>query len=427
MSIALITLLAVFLILLLLGLPIALGIGVASIAALLAKGTLPLIVVPQRLAVAIDSFPLLAVPFFILAGDIMLFGGISKRLVTLAKMLVGWSRSGLAYVTVVASAFFGAISGSAAATTAAIGGMMYPEMTRAKYKEGFASFLGAIAGTLGLLIPPSILMVLYGVATNTSVGDMLLSGILPGILLGVLVACAAIFVCVRCGYRGEGRLSLSEIVSSFFRAFFALLTPVIILGGIYTGVCTATEAAAVAALYSLFAGIFIYRELTLAKILNISYRSIKLAGGILLIVAATQAFGWVLTRERIPQLLAHFFSQLSSNPVVFMLAVCVLLLIAGCFLDAVPAIMIFAPILTPSALQYNIDPVHFGVVMVVALCIGLITPPVGMNLFVVSSLTKRPVHAIVKKSTPFLVAVLVGLLLVVFVPKLSLLLPAALG
>ncbi len=418
---------SLFLVLMLIGIPVAISLALSALIYVMALMSIDPIIVIQQMINGSDKFALLAIPFFIMAGGFMEQGGISSRIVHFAKAVFSPLPGGLALVVIGASMIFASMTGAGAATAAAIGSIMLPAMRREKYDEDFSCALQATAGIFGPLIPPSILMVLYGVATNTSVGDMLLSGILPGILLGVLVACAAIFVCVRCGYRGEGRLSLSEIVSSFFRAFFALLTPVIILGGIYTGVCTATEAAAVAALYSLFAGIFIYRELTLAKILNISYRSIKLAGGILLIVAATQAFGWVLTRERIPQLLAHFFSQLSSNPVVFMLAVCVLLLIAGCFLDAVPAIMIFAPILTPSALQYNIDPVHFGVVMVVALCIGLITPPVGMNLFVVSSLTKRPVHAIVKKSTPFLVAVLVGLLLVVFVPKLSLLLPAALG
>ncbi|MDR1744840.1 MAG: TRAP transporter large permease subunit [Planctomycetota bacterium] len=418
---------SLFFALMILGIPVAISLGLAALIYVMALMSIDPIIVIQQMINGSDKFALLAIPFFIMAGGFMEQGGISSRIVHFAKSIFSPLPGGLALVVIGASMIFASMTGAGAATAAAIGSIMLPAMRREKYDEDFSCALQATAGIFGPLIPPSILMVLYGVATNTSVGDMLLSGIFPGLLLGVLVAVAAIVVCVRNGYRGEGRLSLSEIVSSFFYAFFALLTPVIILGGIYTGIFTATEAAAVAALYSLFAGTFIYRELTLAKILNISFKSMKLAGGILLIVAATQAFGWVLTREQIPQLLAQFFSQLSSNPYVFMLAVCVLLLIAGCFIDAVPAMMIFAPILTPSALQYNINPIHFGVVMVVALCIGLITPPVGMNLFVVSSLTKRPVHAIVKKSVPFLIAVLVGLLIVVFLPRISLILPEALG
>lgn len=421
-----ILIISLFFALMIVGIPVAISLGMAALIYMVTMTSIDPILVIQQMINGADKFTLLAIPFFIMAGGFMEQGGISDRIVHFAKSIFAPLPGGLALVVIGASMIFASMTGAGAATAAAIGSIMLPAMRREKYDEDFSCALQATAGIFGPLIPPSILMVLYGVATNTSVGDMLLSGILPGLLLGLLVAAVTIAICVKNGYHGEGRLSFKNIVSSFVYAFWALLTPVIILGGIYTGVFTATEAAAVAAFYSLLAGKFIYRELTLAKILNISFRSIKLAAGILFIVAATQAFGWVLTREQIPQLLATFFSELSSNPVVFMLAVCVLLLIAGCFIDAVPAIMIFAPILYPSAMQYGIDPVHFGVVMVVALCTGLITPPVGMNLFVVSSLSKRPVHAIVKKSLPFLVAVLIGLLLVVFVPGLSTLLPEAL-
>ncbi len=422
-----IIIIGLFFALMLLGIPVAISLGLAAVIYVAALTTIDPIIIIQQLISGADKFALLAIPFFVLAGGFMEQGGISTRIVHFAKSVFSPLPGGLALVVIGASMIFASMTGAGAATAAAIGSIMLPAMRREKYDEDFSCALQATAGIFGPLIPPSILMVLYGVATNTSVGDMLLSGILPGLSLGVLVALATLYICIRRGYRGEGRLSLREIVSAFFYAFFALLTPVIILGGIYTGVFTATEAAAVAALYSLIAGGFIYRELTLRKILAIAYRGIKLAGGILLIVAATQAFGWVLTREQIPQLVARFFGGLSSNPTVFLLAVCVLLLAAGCFIDAVPAMMIFSPILHPSAMQFGIDPVHFGVVMVVALCIGLVTPPVGMNLFVVSSLTRRPVHAIVKKMGPFLIAVTAGLLLVVLVPKLSTLLPEALG
>ena len=416
-----------FFTLMMLGIPVAISLGLAALIYVTALTSIDPIIVAQQLIAGADKFTLLAIPFFVMAGGFMEQGGISKRIVHFAKSLFSPLPGGLALVVIGASMIFASMTGAGAATAAAIGSIMLPAMRREKYDEDFSCALQATAGIFGPLIPPSILMVLYGVATNTSAGDMLLGGVLPGLSLGVLVAVAAVYICMKNGYRGEGKLSLREILSAFSYAFFALLTPVIILGGIYSGIFTATEAAAVAALYSLIAGGLIYRELTIAKILNIGYRCLKLSCGILFIVAATQAFGWVLTREQVPQMLAQFFGSLSSDPTVFMFAVCVLLLIAGCFIDAVPAVMIFAPILAPSAQQYGINMVHFGVVMVVALCIGLITPPVGMNLFVVSSLTKRPVHAIVKKLVPFLIAVIIGLVFVVLIPQLSLFLPEALG
>lgn len=410
-----------------LGAPVAIALGLSSLIYIVGFTSIDPILVVQQMINGSDKFTLLAIPFFVMAGGFMEQGGISRRIVHFAKSVFSPLPGGLALVVIGASMIFASMTGAGAATAAAIGSIMLPAMRRENYDEDFSCALQATAGIFGPLIPPSILMVLYGVATNTSVGDMLLAGIMPGLFLGWLVAGVTIAICLRKGYRGEGRLSLREITSSFLHAFFALLTPVIILGGIYTGAFTATEAAAVAALYSLIAGGLIYRELTLVKILNISCRSIKLAAGILFIVAATQAFGWVLTREQIPQLLASFFINASENPRIFMLAVCLLLLMAGCFLDAVPAIMIFAPILAPAALRYGINPVHFGVVMVVALCIGLITPPVGMTLFVVSSLSRRPVHAIVRRITPFLAAVCLGLAFVVLFPRLSLFLPEMLN
>ncbi|MCC8190520.1 MAG: TRAP transporter large permease [Planctomycetes bacterium] len=416
-----------FFLLMMVGIPVAIALGLAAVIYVVSFTSIDVIIVIQQLISGADKFTLLAIPFFIMAGGFMEQGGISKRIVAFAKATFGPLPGGLALVVIGASMIFASMTGAGAATAAAIGSIMLPAMRRERYDEDFSCALQATAGIFGPLIPPSILMVLYGVATNTSAGDMLLGGVLPGLGLGVLVAIAAVATCLKNGYRGEGAFSLAAIGAAFIQAFWALLTPVIILGGIYSGIFTATEAAAVAALYSLLAGAFIYRELTVRRVLAIAYRCIKLSSGILFIVAATQAFGWVLTREQIPQMLAKFFGGLSSNATVFLFAVCVLLLLAGCFIDAVPAVMIFAPILAPSAQQYGINMVHFGVVMVVALCIGLITPPVGMNLFVVSSLSHRPVHAIVKKLPPFLIATVLGMILVVLVPSLSLFLPEILG
>ncbi|MDR1533713.1 MAG: TRAP transporter large permease subunit [Planctomycetota bacterium] len=416
-----------FAVLMAVGVPVAGALGLSALIYMAVMTSIDPILVVQQMINGSDKFTLLAIPFFIMAGGFMERGGISSRIVQFAKSVFSPLPGGLALVVIGSSMIFASMTGAGAATAAAIGSIMLPAMRREKYDDDFGCALQASAGIFGPLIPPSILMVLYGVATNTSVGDMLLSGVFPGLFLGVVMAGVTISLCLKNGYRGEGRLSFREIASSFVHAFFALLTPVIILGGIYTGIFTATEAAAVAALYSLIAGGLIYRELTWAKILDIAFKSCKLAAGILFIVAATQAFGWVLTRERIPQLVGEFFSNISSNPVIFLFAVSILLLIAGCFLDPVPAIMIFTPILAPPAMKYGINPIHFGVVMVVALCIGLITPPVGMNLFVVSSLSKRPIHAIVPKLWPFIISMIAGLVAVILFPGLSLWLPEKLG
>ena len=264
---------------------------------------------------------------------------------------------------------------------------------------------------------------IYAVATDTSVGDMLLAGVIPGIVMGLILIVVTMRLCINRGYKGEGRFSLIEIGKSFVGAFWALLTPVIILGGIYSGLFTPTEAAAVATLYSIFIGMFVYKGLTIKKLFYVLFKTMKLASGIMLIIAVTQAFGWILIREQIPQSLAAFFSSISLNPTVFLFMVVVMLLIIGCFIDAAPACSIFAPIITPSAVAFGLDKVHFGVVLVISLCVGLITPPVGMNLFVVSSLSKQPIHKIVSELGPFLITAIAGLVLVVLWPGLSTLLP----
>ncbi|MDC7230651.1 MAG: TRAP transporter large permease [Sphaerochaetaceae bacterium] len=411
-----------FFVFMFLGIPVVVSLGVTSVIYLLTIGISPIVVVQQMLN-SMDKFTLLAIPFFIMAGGIMQEGGISKRIVMFSKKLMGPLPGGLALVVVGASMMFASMTGAGAATCAAIGSIMLPEMKKDGYDENFSAALQSSAGIFGPIIPPSILMVIYAIATDTSVGDMLLAGVIPGIVLGLIMMVITFRICVKRGYKGEGHFSFKELVKSFIDAFWALLTPIIILGGIYTGFFTPTETAAVATLYSILVGMFIYKSLTFKKTLSILYGSMKLAAGILLIVAVTQAFGWILTREQIPQLVAAFFSGVSQNPIVFLFLVFFMLLITGMFIDAVPACSIFAPIITPAAIMLGIDTVHFGIVMVVSLCIGLITPPVGMNLFVVSSISNIPVHKITRDLGPFLIASFIGIVVIILFPQLSTFLP----
>lgn len=413
-----------FFLMMAIGIPVAVSLGVAAAVYIVGFVDLPPIIIVQQMISGVDKFTLLAIPFFMMAGSLMEQGGISARIVDFAKKLLGPIPGGLALVVVLASMIFAAMTGAGAATVAAIGAILFPQMVKENYDPDFTCALLATAGIFGPLIPPSILMVLYGVATDVSVGDMLMGGVIPGIIMGIVVAVTAVLMCKKNGIKTGRKYSLNEIIKSFFKAFWALMTPIIILGGIYSGIFSPTEAAAVATLYSLIIGLFVYKELKFKSLFNILFNSMKTTAGVLLIVATTQAFGWVLTKEQIPQLIAEWFTLLSSSPMVFLFAVAILLLIAGCFLDPVPAVMIFAPILYPTSKAFQIDPVHFGVVMVVSLCIGLITPPVGMNLFVASSVGNSPVHKIVKHIIPFIIATLIGLVIIILVPGISTFLPS---
>ncbi len=414
----------VFFILMSIGVPIALSLGLASVFYIAVLTDIPATVVVQQMYSGVDKFMLMAIPFFIIAGGLMEHGGISRRIIDFSKSVVGSATGGLAMVTVVASVIFAAMTGAGAATTAAIGSIMIPAMKDEGYDPDFACALQATGGIFGPLIPPSILMVLYGVSANVSVADMLMGGVVPGLMMCGLVLVSALYICRKNGYRGQGTFHLPTVLKSFGSAFWAILSPLVILGGIYFGIFTPTEAAAIACLYSLLVGIYIYKELSGIWILRVLARSAVMSGGILVIVGATQAFGWVLTREQIPQKIAMAFQALTANPDLFLLCIALFLVVAGCFLDPVPAVMLFVPILAPAAKAYGISLLHFGVVMVTALVIGLITPPVGINLFVASSVGDRPVHTIIRYLPIFVITLLIGLLFVVFVPSLSTWLPA---
>ena len=419
-------LMGAFFILLFLGVPIAYSLCLSALFYMVGFVDIPLIIIGQQMLKGVDSFTLMAIPFFVIAGGLMESGGISKRIVNFAKTIVGFVPGGLAVVTVVASMIFAAMTGAGAATTAAVGGIMIPSMEAEGYDGGYASAVQAVGGIFGPLIPPSILMVLYGVASGESVGDMLMAGLLPGLFLGVIVITVVVYQCIKKGYRGVGKFSLNNAVKAFADAFWAILAPIIILGGIYSGVFTPTEASAVCCFYCLIIGLFVYKELKIEMLFYSVYKAVKTAAGIMLIVAATQAFGWVLTRASIPQLVAEAFTSVISSPTIFMLAVCFILIVAGCFIDAVPALLIFGPILIPTAVEYGISLVHFGVVMVVVLCIGLVTPPVGLNLFVASSVGGQPIHKIIPHLPVLIGAIVLGALVIVFVPSISTFLPSLL-
>lgn len=408
-----------FLALMLLGVPVAVSLIVSALGYIVFMSSVPIAVVAQQALAGTDAFTLMAVPYFIVAGSLMESGGISKRIVALARSMVGWMPGGLAVVMVIASMFFAAMTGAGAATTAAVGAMMIPALVKDGYDRGYASALQASAGVFGPIIPPSILMVLYAVNAQVSVGDMLIAGILPGLFLGLLLVGFVIFRSARRKQGTREPFSLREVGSNLKSSFWALMTPVVILGGIYSGILTPTEAAAVGCFYAMVVGVLIYKELTFKALLKVLFRSFKLAAGIMLIVGATQAFGWVLTREGLPQAAAEWFTTTITEPSFFLLACVVLFLIAGFFIDAVPNVLIFAPILTPVAMAYGIDLRHFGIVMVVAFCIGLITPPVGVNLFVASEVGNIPLRKVIPHVWPLFAIMIIGLLVIVLVPQIS--------
>lgn len=409
-------------ILLVLNVPIAVALGLATTFALLQSG-LPLLVVIQRMVTSNDSFPLLAIPFFMLAGSIMTYGGVSKRLVAFADALVGWLTGGLGIVSNVSGMFFSAISGSSAATTAAVGSVMFPEMEKRGYDRSFSAAIIAAAGETGIIIPPSVPMVVYGVIAGVSIGDMFLGGFGPGILMGTTMAVLVYFVSRRHGYKGSSFGGLRKLGKSFLDALWGILMPVIILGGIYGGIFTPTEAAAFASLYGVLIGFFVYKDLKVSHFSKIMQSTIVSTAVVMFIMNSAGLFGWLIAREQIPDAFARFFVSISSNPTVFLMLVNVLLLFTGIFLNASAAITILAPILVPVAIQLGIDPVFFGVIVVCNLAIGCLTPPVGVDLFVASTISGVSMARLSRAIVPFLVVLIVDLVVLTYVPAITMWLP----
>jgi C4-dicarboxylate transporter, DctM subunit len=410
-----------------LSVPIGISMGLASTAAILFKGGMPLTILAQKMFTGLDSFPLLAVPFFILAGCFMETGGISARLVHFASVLVGHVRGGLAHVVIVATIFFSGVSGSSAADTAAIGSIMIPSMVKRGYPRPLATAIVAAAGGMGVNIPPCIIMVLYGIAANTSIGYLFAAGFLPGFLSGLALMIMVYFVAKREGLPREPKTPFRQLIRAALAAIPPLLMPIIILGGILSGVFTATESAVVAVVYGAVLSMLIYRELHLRDVPRILVTSAKLTGMVMLVVGMSTTFAWILTVERVPQTITEWMLSMSPGPWVFLLFVNVLMLIVGMFIDATPAMITFTPILYPIAQKLGIDTVHFGIVMVTNLGVGFVTPPVGMTLYVATAIGEVTIDQVIKPILPFIAVMVIALLLITYWPGMTLLIPRLLG
>lgn len=421
-------LISLFLIALCFHIPIMIALGIASVAYCLTIADVPIDMIMNTYFTSMDSFPLIAVPFFILAGDLMMQGGISKRLINFSLALLGGVRGSLGMVTTLTSMIFAAVAGSGTATVACIGGITIPEMLKQKYDKGFACALAATAGALGPIIPPSVAMILYGVICGVSVTDLFIAGVIPGIMMAIALIILVHFVAKKKGYGASllDDVKKGQVVSlrqAFKEAIWSLMVPAIILGGIYGGIFTPTEAAVVACDFAIFVGVFIYREYKFKDIPNIIKRSATTAGTVMLLVACASALGRLLTFEKIPNELAKAIIGVSDNKIIILIIINLFLLAVGMFMETYAAIIILAPILLPTVANLGVDPLHFGIIMVLNLTIGLCTPPVGVNLFIASRIGDCPLDKMVKWLLPTLATLILVLMLITYIPALSMALP----
>lgn len=406
---------------LLFSVPIGIALGTATVLAILCYSTTPSYIVIQNIFGGLNSFSLLAIPFFMIAGSLMGLGGISKRIVKFADALVGWITGGLGMVVVLASMIFAAISGSAPATVSSIGSMLLPQMEEKNYDKDFSTALVASAGTIGVIIPPSIPFVMYCIVASQSVGTIFIAGIIPGLLIGLALMTVCYFVSKKHGYVASyTKKDRPKFWPVFRECIWAILSPVIILGSIYSGLCTPTEAAVISIFYSAVVGIFIYRETTL-KIIIESLRSAgELNGQGNLAVGLSMAFATYLTTAGIPKKIGAWITGAIHSDVLILLAILGILLLVGCFVDNISSCLVLTPIFLPIVTSIGMDPIHFGVVMTVALAIGFCTPPFGSNLFIAAAISGLPIESIVKRIWPMIIAMAVCLLLITFIPQLSL-------
>lgn len=406
-----------FVIFVLIGVPIGYSIGVSTVITLAAFTDMQLSMVTQTCVTGVNSFSLMAIPFFILAGNLMSTGGVARRIVDFAKVLLGWVTGGLSLVTTAGCMFFAAISGSAMATTSAIGSIMIPEMEKEGYERSFSASLSAAAGSIGVIIPPSVPFVIYAVVVGTSIGDLFIAGMLPGIMMSVALMATCIIICHKKGWKGKGKApGFKLVVKSFFDAFWALLTPIIILGGIYGGIFTPTEAAVVAVVYAIFAGMVIYRELSWRQLYQVFLDSVKLNGVIVFMVGMATGFASYLSIKQIPALIAGVLTSITDNKYILLLIINIFLLFLGCLMDNIPATIILSPILLPVVEKFGMTPVQFGVMLTMNLAIGFCTPPYGSDLFVAASVSGVKIEAMMKYMVWFILALLVVLGLTTYVP-----------
>ncbi len=407
----------------LVGMPIAIALGLSSLLTILFLGQDSLASLSLKLFETSEHFTLLAIPFFILSGAFMTTGGVAKRMVTFANASIGHLRGGLAMASVLACMLFAAVSGSSPATVVAVGSIVIAGMVKAGYTKEFAAGVICNAGTLGILIPPSIVMVVYAAATETSVGKLFMAGVIPGIVLGLMLMVAIWFRARALKIPLQPRASWREVLRAGRNSIWGMLLLVIILGGIYGGVFTPTEAAAVAAVYAFFIAVFVYRDIGMKQVPQVLVDAARVTVMLMFIVANALLFAHVLTTERIPQTITEHIVALGMEPWQFLVVVNILLLIAGNFMEPTGIILILAPILFPIATRMGIDPVHLGIIMVVNLEIGMVTPPVGLNLFVTAGITGMSILQVVRAALPWLSVLLVFLIIVTYVPWLSMFLP----
>ena len=412
----------IFFVLVMLSVPIGVSLGLATSITIICFSDISPVLVAQKAFTGLDTFTLLAIPFFMLAGNLMAYGGIARRIVNLADAAVGKFTGGLGMATVIGCMFFAAISGSGPATVVAMGSIMIPEMVKRGYDKGFATGLTATAGTIGVIIPPSIPFVIYGVASGTSVGDLFKAGFIPGFLIGIALIIVCYMMSRKRGYHGAAREDDRGFMKIFLDSLPAIMAPVIILGGIYSGMFTPTEAAVVGSVYALLVGKFVYHELDWKTILD-AYKSTADTNGMTgLALGFSMAFAAYLTMEQIPNKIATYLLSTISADWLLIVMMLIVLLIFGLFVDNISSCLILTPVFLPVATGLGMDPVQFGIMMTVALAIGFVTPPYGVNLFVASAVAKMKIEEIAKSAIPFILAMLVCLLLIAFIPDISMLL-----
>lgn len=416
-------LLGLLFLLLFIGVPVAISLGFASVLTLLFFADQSLLSSSQKFFHTMQVYPLLAVPFFVLAGSFMTTGGVARRMIDFANALVGHYRGGLAMAALLASAFFAAVSGSAPATVVAVGSVMIVGMIASGYTKSFAAGVICNAGTLGILIPPSLVMVVYGAITESSIGKLFIAGILPGVILTFAMMGTVMVIARRQDMPRQDRVDFRTVVRTFREALWGLMLVVIILGGIYAGIFTPTEAAAVSAVYAFFIAVFVYKDITLRHVPAVLIEASKITVMLMFIIANASMFAFLLTTEQIPQGASALIVEMGLPVWGFLLVLNVLLLVAGNFMEPTSVVLILTPIVFPIAMEMGIDPIHLGVLMVVNMQIGLVTPPVGLNLFVTAGVAKMSLEGAIRASLPWLAVLLAVLMLITFVPWISLVIP----
>lgn len=419
----LVTAFILFFVFLMLGVPIAFSLGLGSVVAIFMDDKISSMLVAQKLFSSINSFSLMAIPFFMLSGELMEAGGISKRLVNIAKAFVGHITGGIGMVDIGTSVLFAGVSGSASADTAAVGSMLIPSMLKNGYPRGLAAVIQACAGSLGPIIPPSLTMIIYCSLTGLSIGECFMAGVIPGLIIGLGVAVVTYFYARRLGIKGDERVPYRERLTAIKDGILAIIMPLIIIGGIVSGIFTPTESGAIAVIYALVIGMFVYKEFTYRELPRIFLKAASMTGMALLIVAGASIFSWLVAYEKFPKMIITFLTGLTDNKYVIMMLLVLFLLFVGMFIETLSATIICAPILMPVAAQYGIDPIQFALIMVITLVYAGVTPPVGGVLFITMGIAKAKMKEALTYLAPYLGIICIVILLLIFVPQISLLLP----